>query len=147
VQPKGGRADPGGVDVAMFEHFQVPRMRTGRRLRVMAVAAVSAAALLGCKPGLGAQAPVISGPCSFGGLVLVPVVCTRAQPAQRPDGSWAYPLANRQAARLHAGSILIVARRAVRRLVSARRSGSKVILITAAVPATEVGRPLLRLRP
>jgi hypothetical protein len=66
------------------------------------------------------------------------VVCTRAQPVQRPDGSWAYPLANRQAAGLHAGSILIVARKAVRRVVSARRSGGEVILTTAAVPATEV---------
>jgi hypothetical protein len=124
----------------MFEHFQVARMRPGPVLRVLALAAVSAAALSGCQLGLGAQAPVVSGPCSFGGLVLVPVVCTRTQPAQRPDGNWAYPLANRQAARLHAGSILIVARRAVRRVVSARRSGSEVILTTAAVPATDVIR-------
>jgi hypothetical protein len=133
----------------MSKDSRITRVRPRRVLRFLAIAAVSAAVLSGCQPGFGtsAQTPVISGPCSFGGLILVPVVCTRVQPAQRPDGTWMYPLANRQAAQLHAGSILIVARKAVRRVVSARRSGSEVILTTAAVPATEVIRDgTIRLR-
>jgi hypothetical protein len=103
----------------------------------LAVLTVLATLLAGCQFG---SEPGASGsaPCSFGGLVLVPVVCIRAEPGRRPDGTWTYPASNPQAAGLRPGSILIVARRSVRRVESVQRAGNQVILTTAAVPLTEV---------
>jgi hypothetical protein len=103
----------------------------------LAVLTVLATLLAGCQFG---SEPGTSGsaPCSFDGLVLVPVVCIRAEPGRRPDGTWTYPASNPQAAGLRPGSILIVARRSVRRVESVQRAGDQVILTTAAVPLTEV---------
>lgn len=103
----------------------------------LAALTVLAVLLAGCQFGSEPGTPV-SAPCSFGGLVLVPVVCTRAEPGRRPDGTWTYPASNRQAAGLRPGSILVVARRSVRRVESVRRAGDQVILTTASVPLTEV---------
>lgn len=103
----------------------------------LAVLIVFATLLAGCKS---TSVPEASGsrPCSFGGLILVPVVCVRAEPGQRSDGTWTYPASNPQAAKLRPGSILIVARRSVRRVESVQRAGNQVLLTTAAVPLTEV---------
>lgn len=103
----------------------------------LAMLTVLATLLAGCQFG---SEPGASGsaPCSFGGLVLVPVVCIRAEPGRRADGTWTYPASNPQAAGLRPGSILIVARRSVRRVESVQRAGNQVILTTAAVPLTEV---------
>lgn len=104
----------------------------------LAVLTVLATLLAGCQFSGEHNGITGSGPCSFGGLVLVPVVCIRAEPGQRRDGTWAYPASNPQAAGLRPGSILVVARRSVRRVESVQRVGDQVILTTAAVPLTEV---------
>jgi hypothetical protein len=104
---------------------------------VFAVLAILSVLLAGCQiPG----GPSVSEntPCGFGALVLVPVVCVRAEPDRQPDGTWSYPLSNPKAAELRPGSILVVARKSVRRVESVRRVGGRVILTTAAVPLTEV---------
>ncbi len=122
----------------------VPRVRRwpGRAACVLAVLTVLAAFSAGCSIGGGhnesPSALSENVPCAFGALVLVPVVCVRAEPARHPDGTWTYPLSNPKAARLHPGSILVVARKSVRRVESVRQTGDQVTLTTAAVPLTEV---------
>jgi hypothetical protein len=103
----------------------------------LAVLTVLATFLAGCQFSSDHGTPVTA-PCSFGGLVLVPVVCIRAEPGRRSDGTWTFPASNPQAAGLRPGSILVIARRSVRRVESVQRAGDQVILTTAAVPLTEV---------
>jgi hypothetical protein len=112
----------------------------GRAVRVLVALTILATFSAGCSISGGHNEPQPSenAPCDFGALVLVPVVCVRAEPARHPDGTWAYPLSNPKAARLHPGSILVVARKSVRRVESVQRVGDQVILTTAAVPLTEV---------
>lgn len=114
----------------------------GRAVCALVVLTVLAILSAGCSIGGGnngsPSALSENVPCAFGALVLVPVVCVRAEPARHPDGTWTYPLSNPKAARLHPGSILVVARRSVRRVESVRRIGDQVTLTTAAVPLTEV---------
>ena len=104
----------------------------------LAALAVLATIVAGCQFPTGDSGAPGNAPCSFGGLVLVPVVCIRAEPGRRSDGTWTYPASNPLAATLRPGSILVVARRSVRRVESVQRTDDQVILTTAAVPLTEV---------
>jgi hypothetical protein len=111
-----------------------------RRLRrvgcIFAAVAVTASLIDGC--GIGGNGPSENSPCNFGGLVLVPVVCVRAEPTQNPDGTWSYSTDNPKASLLHPGTILVVARKSVRRVETVQQANGKVIFTTAAVPLTEV---------
>jgi hypothetical protein len=104
---------------------------------VFVVLAALAPLLAGCR-FTGGPNNAENTPCAFGGLVLVPVVCVRAEPDRHPDGTWSYPLSDPKAAQLQPGSILVVAGKSVRRVESVRHVGGQVVLTTAAVPLTEV---------
>jgi hypothetical protein len=118
----------------------VPRawQRLGRIICFLVVLTVLAAFSQDCGHKKPQGTPSANVPCAFGALVLVPVVCIRAEPGQHPNGTWTYPLSNPKAARLHPGSILVVARKSVRRVESVQRAGDHVTFTTAAVPLTEV---------
>ena len=107
----------------------------GQAACVLVVLTVLAALLAGCG-SFGGEAE--SGPCSYGKLILVPVVCVRAEPTQYPDGTWSYRLSDLHGARLEPGSILVVARKSVRRVESVQQTGDQVRFATAAVPLTDV---------
>src|SRR5215469_15613798 len=107
----------------------------GQAAYVLVVLTVLAALLAGCGSHGGESE---GGPCSYGQLILVPVVCVRAEPTQHPDGTWSYRLSDLHGARLEPGSILVVARKSVRRVESVQQSGDQVRFTTAAVPLTEV---------
>lgn len=114
------------------------RWRPGRPACGFTVLTVLGSLLAGCQLSSEHSGIPDNAPCSFGSLVLVPVVCIRAEPGQHRDGTWTYPASNPQVARLHPGSILVVARKSVRRVESVQRTGDQVTLTTAAVPLTEV---------
>jgi hypothetical protein len=135
--PATGAARYWGDVVGMESVVQV-RRRLSRPAYGLVVLIIFAVVLGGCTSGGKLSAIPKNAPCSFGGLVLVPVVCIRAQPARHPDGTWTYPASNPAAAELHPGSILVVARTSVRRVESVLRTGDRVALTTAAVPLTEV---------
>jgi hypothetical protein len=113
-------------------------LRLGRAACDLVVLSIVAALLSSCNFNESQSATPGNAPCSFGGLVLVPVVCVRAEPERHQDGTWTYPLSNPKIAGLHPGSILVVARKSVRRVESVRRTGDQVTLTTDAVPLTEV---------
>ncbi len=117
-----------------------PRFGWGlKRVLGTAAALVIGGGLLGnggCQ-GFGTSSAATA--CSFpASLVLVPVVCVHAEPTRLPGGLWSYPASNPEAARLRTGSILVVARKSVRRVEALRRDGDRLVLATAAVPLTEV---------
>ena len=123
--------------------FQGVRWWLGRASYVFVVLTVLAGLLAGCGFGAG-NSQSENTPCIYGTkrfpLVLVHVVCIRAEPTRSPDGAWSYSLSQTpQAAQLTAGSILVVAGKSVRKVESApQRTGDRITFTTVAVPLTEV---------
>ena len=127
-----------GVDVMGRPHSTGAVVFKSTICRLVALAVLTLS-LASCQFGGDQGAIPANAPCSFGGLVLVPaVVCIRAEPTQHPDGTWTYPVSNPEAGRLHPGSILVVARKSVRRVESVQPVGDQISVTTAAVPLTEV---------
>jgi hypothetical protein len=108
----------------------------GRAFAPLVAAMLGAAFIPAC--GL-ISSNLTESPCSYAGLHLVlGVVCFKNPPTVKSNGTWTWPSSDPKTKLLHRGSIIIVAKKAVRRVTSVRPKGSDVTVATAPVPLTEV---------